>query len=144
MRSALSFNTNNVSIHVRPGKRIGSAAKIQLEYPFSIVEIDNKVKTSGAGGRSWMSLEREVIYEDDSIEVVQGEIKKVEKIIYHLTGRIPVNTTKTWKYYRSILQPEQFFQENFIEMLKQHGIGHRGKTGFRAAPEQTAPLVAEF
>jgi D-alanyl-D-alanine carboxypeptidase/D-alanyl-D-alanine-endopeptidase (penicillin-binding protein 4) len=90
-----------------------------------------------------MSLEREVIYEDDSMDVTNGEIQKVEKIIYHLTGRIPVNTSKTWRYYRSILQPEQFFQENFIEMLKQHGVGHRGKTGFKGAPEKTISLVAQ-
>ena len=142
MRSSLSFNTNNVAIHVRPGSRVGSKAKVFLEYPYSIVEIDNQVKTSSPGSNSWMSVEREVIFEDKSQEVTEGQYQNVEKILYHFTGRIPINVQKDWVYYRSILEPERFFKENFLEILVQHGVGHRGRSGFQTVPDHAQTLVS--
>ncbi len=141
MRSALNFNTNNVAILVKPGSSVGSKADIQLEYPFSLVEIDNQVKTAGASVRSWMEIEREVIYEDQSLDTSMEVIGDVKKIVYHMKGRIPINTANPWIYYRSILEPEVFFQENFMEILKEHGIGHRGKVGFQSFPEVSVLLA---
>jgi D-alanyl-D-alanine carboxypeptidase/D-alanyl-D-alanine-endopeptidase (penicillin-binding protein 4) len=45
-------------------------------------------------------------------------------------------------YYRSILEPEEFFKENFLTILNEHGIGHRGKSGFDHFPENSV-LVAQ-
>ena len=141
MRSALNFNTNNIAIMVSPGSRVGSQAKIQLEYPYDLVEIDNQVKTAGAGGRSWIQIEREVEYEDDTVDTSDEEIHDVKKITYHIKGRIPVNTYSPWVYYRSILEPEEFFKQNFMEILQDHGIGHRGKSGFENFPEDSVLLA---
>jgi len=141
MRSALNFNTNNVAIMVSPGSRVGSQAEIQLEYPYSLVEVDNQVKTAGAGARSWMQIEREVKYADSTIDTSLEEIHDVEKIVYHIKGRIPVNTQSPWVYYRSILEPEGFFQENFMTILQDHGIGHRGKVGFQSFPDNSVLLA---
>lgn len=141
VRSALNFNTNNIAIRVTPGSLVGTSAKIQLEYPFSLVEIDNQVKTGAASKPSWMTIEREVKYVDPEISITQGEIHPVQKIIYHVNGRIPVNTTEPWIYYRSILQPEVFFQENFMLILQEQGIGHRGKVEFKKSPDVTYALT---
>jgi D-alanyl-D-alanine carboxypeptidase/D-alanyl-D-alanine-endopeptidase (penicillin-binding protein 4) len=141
MRSALNFNTNNIAIMVSPGTRLGAQARIQLEYPFSLVEIDNQVKTAGAGARSWIQIEREVVYEDESIVTAAEQISPVKKITYHIKGRIPINTYSPWVYYRSILEPEEFFKENFMEILKDHGIGHRGKVDFGSFPENSIVLA---
>ena len=132
MRSSLSFNTNNVAIRVLPGKIIGSKAKIELEYPFSLIEIDNQVLTSRNGARPWMSIERE------TIENEEGE---VEKMIYHMKGRIPVSVTSPWVYYRSIREPHKFFQENFMVILKQHGIKHKGRLKFGPPPRVSQSLA---
>ena len=132
MRSSLSFNTNNVAIRVLPGKMIGAKAKIGLEYPFSLVEIDNQVLTSRNNARPWMSIERE------TIENEEGE---VEKMIYHMKGRIPVSVTSPWVYYRSIREPHQFFQENFMIILKQHGIKHKGRIQFGPPPRVSQSLA---
>ena len=141
MRSALNFNTNNIAIMVSPGSRVGTPADIQLEYPYELVEIDNQVKTAGAGGRSWIQIEREVEYEDDTVDTSAEEIHDVKQITYHIKGRIPVNTYSPWVYYRSILEPEEFFKENFIQILQDHGIGHRGRTGFASFPENSILLA---
>ena len=132
MRSALSFNTNNVAIRVLPGKVIGSKAKINLEYPFSLVEIDNQVLTSRKGARPWMSIERETI---------ENEEGDVENMIYHMKGRIPVSVTSPWVYYRSVREPQKFFQENFMIILGQHGIKHRGKVKFGPPPRVSQSLA---
>ena len=142
MRSALNFNTNNIAIMVSPGNRIGSQAKIQLEYPYDLIEINNNVKTAGAGVRSWIEIEREVVYEDASNDVRDEEIHDVKKIVYNIKGRIPINTYSPWVYYRSILEPEEFFKENFLEIMNGHEIGHRGKSGFESFPENSV-LVAQ-
>ncbi len=141
LRSALNFNTNNIAIMVSPGDRVGSMAKAQLEYPYSLVKIDNNVKTAGAGARPWLQIERQVVYEDGNVDTSMEEIHDVKEIVYHIKGRIPVNTPSPWVYYRSILEPEEFFKENFLEILKDHGIGHRGKSGFRKFPEDTISLT---
>ena len=132
MRSSLSLNTNNIAIRVLPGKMIGTKAKIDLEYPFSLVEIDNQVLTSRNGARPWMSIERE------TIENEEGE---VEKMIYHMKGRIPVSVTSPWVYYRSIREPHKFFQENFMIILEQHQIKHKGYVQFGPPPRVSQSLA---
>jgi serine-type D-Ala-D-Ala carboxypeptidase/endopeptidase (penicillin-binding protein 4) len=133
MRSSLSFNTNNIAMIVKPGNSVGDPAKVMLEYPLSIVELDNKVETSSGKGRAWMSIEREVIGK-------VGENGNT-KLIYHLKGSIPISKSKPWVYYRSITEPALFFQENFMEMINQHGISHRGKVLFGKAPSSSKTLA---
>ena len=110
MRSALNFNTNNIAIMVSPGARAGAQLEIQLEYPYDLVEIDNQVKTAGAGGRSWIQIEREVEYEDDSIDTSAEEIHDVKKITYHISSHSGQHLF-SMGLLPEYLEPEEFFKE---------------------------------
>lgn len=137
LRSSLNFNTNNIAILVTPGKTINSKATVFLEYPFSLVEIDNQVQTVARNATPSFSIEREVFYH-------KQDSSKVEKIVYHLAGRIPLETNEPWVYYRSILEPQRFFSENFMQILHESGITHKGKVDFQTAPTSTKSLSSHI
>ena len=116
MRSALNFNTNNIAIMVLLSSEAGRSSRYPTGVSLRLVEIDNQVKTAGAGGRSWIQIEREVEYEDETIDTSAEEIHDVKKITYHIKGR-SVNTYSPWVYYRSILEPEEVLQRKFYSKI---------------------------
>lgn len=137
LRSSLNFNTNNIAIAITPGKTIGSKASISLEYPFSLVEIDNQVHTAARNATPSFSIEREVLYNTEKPE-------QLEKMIYHIHGRIPVGANEPWLYYRSILEPQKYFSENFLQILQESGVTHKGKVDFQTAPALTNALASHI
>jgi len=114
---ALSLNFNTVALFVGPGSEIGGPARVVLETPSNVVEVDNQVVTTGKGGRRWLKLER----------AADGLVTR-----FRLSGSIPQGSTVK-RYYRTVADPTAYFTGAFAALCEQHALrvkGHfvRGET----------------
>lgn len=108
--SGLNFNYNTITAFVFPTKK-GEPARVGLDFPFSFVEIKNKVVTAGGTDVTWN-------------KTVDGP-----KEIVHLGGKISENADE-WKKPFRVRDPAIAFAEATSRMVKQGGIEPSGKLEF--------------
>ncbi|MEL6343422.1 MAG: D-alanyl-D-alanine carboxypeptidase/D-alanyl-D-alanine-endopeptidase [Myxococcota bacterium] len=122
--SALSVNYNTTCLVVAAGPVAGEPARVQLETPTELVEIDaEKVVTGAEGSRPWMTIEREVDWERGSVT-------------FTMEGSIPVDEAVPWRYYRTMPDPALHFADVFRKMLQAEGIRVKGRNLLGKAPKE--------
>lgn len=105
--SGLNFNYNTITSFVYPTTS-GKPARVGLDFPFSFVEIHNKVVTGGTTNVSWDKKG------DGPREIV------------NLGGKIS-DDVEEWKKPFRIRDPSAAFGDAFGQMLKQGGVEASGK-----------------
>lgn len=105
--SGLNFNYNTITSYVFPTKP-GQPARVGLDFPFSFVEIKNKVVTGGTTNVTWDK---------------KGDGPK--EIVY-LGGKIN-DDIEEWKKPFRIRDPAAAFGDAFAKMLSQGGVESTGK-----------------
>ncbi len=129
--SAMSFNWNSVNICVRPGDTTGQAARVVLDPPNKYVQLINNAKTSKAGSKLNITVERKPLEPfGDQLEV-HGTIPAGhgEKIIY-----------------KNISSPTLWSGYNLQSFLEQRGIKVDGtvKEGKVTASAETLAEVESW
>ncbi len=124
---ALSLNYNTVALYVGPGEEVGGPARVELETPSGIIELENEATTGVAHGRRWLKLDREI----------EGV-----KTRFTLTGVVPAESD-TKRYYRSIGDPTAYFTGAFAELCKAHGIEVSGHFVDGTTPDDAVLLVRQ-
>lgn len=119
--SALTVNYNTICIVVTPGASPGDPARVQLETPTELVEIESEVVTGGAGSRPWMTIEREVEWDKGTMA-------------FTMEGSIPADEQEAWRYYRTMPNPSLHYADVFRTMLTSQGITVKGRNLLGAAP----------
>ncbi|MBS1958748.1 MAG: D-alanyl-D-alanine carboxypeptidase/D-alanyl-D-alanine-endopeptidase [Bdellovibrionales bacterium] len=108
--SGLNFNYNTITAFVYPTKK-GQRARVALDFPFSFVEIKNKVTTGGGTDVTWDKKG------DGPREIV------------NLDGKISENA-EDWKKPFRVRDPATGFADAFAKMLAQGGILASAKPEF--------------
>lgn len=124
---ALSLNYNTVALYVGPGAELGAPARVVLETPSGVIEVDNKATTGSANGRRWLDLDREL----DGV-----------KTRFTLTGVVPAGSD-TRRYYRSVGDPTAYFTGAFAALCKEQGIKVTGHFVDGSTPEDAVLLVRQ-
>ncbi len=122
---ALSLNFNTVALFVGPGTEVGEPARIELETPSAVIEVDNQATTGSANGRRWLKVEREL---------------SGVKTKFTVTGVVPA-TSDTRRYYRSVGDPTAYFTGAFAALCKSQGISVKGKYIDGSTPDDAELLV---
>lgn len=124
---ALSLNYNTVALYVGPGTELGEPARVELETPSGVIEIDNQATTGSAHGRRWLKLERKI----------DGQ-----KTRFTVTGVVPAESG-TRRYYRSVGDPTAYFTGAFAELCKQQGVKVTGHFVDGSTPDDAVLLVRQ-
>jgi D-alanyl-D-alanine carboxypeptidase/D-alanyl-D-alanine-endopeptidase (penicillin-binding protein 4) len=124
---ALSLNYNSVAIFVGPGPEQGGEARVDLETPSAVVEVNNEVTTGPANGRRWIKVERELAG---------------VKTRFTVKGVIPEGSD-TQRYYRSVGDPTAYFTGAFAALCKQQGIQVGGRWLDGSTPDDAVLLVRQ-
>ena len=124
---ALSLNYNTVAIYVGPGAELGAPARVELETPSGVIEIDNQATTGSANGRRWLELDREI----DGV-----------KTRFSLTGVVPAGSD-TQRYYRSVGDPTAYFTGAFAALCKEQGVKVTGHFIDGSTPDDAVLLVRQ-
>lgn len=120
---ALSLADNTVKVTVGPGDQPGDPAVVTLEPYTHIYQIENRVRTTPAGGETLLFVRR-----DPGSRVLS------------LTGAVALdNSGRSMKV--AIEEPSDFVGDLFRRALEQHGIRVEGTLRVDYAPP--APLVRE-
>jgi len=106
--SGLNFNYNTITAFAFP-TQVGKPARVGLDFPFSFVQIHNKVMTAGTTDVTW-----------DKKGVGSQEIVS-------LGGKI-AESAEDWKKPFRLRDPATGFAEAFSKMLAQGGVAASGKT----------------
>ena len=126
--SALSVNYNTTCIVVAPGYEAGQPARVLLETPTELVEIESEVQTGRPGSRPWMTIEREVDWDKGTVKFI-------------MAGNIPADEAAPWRYYRTMPDPALHYADVFRKMLEQQGVRIRGRNLLGKAPEDDMRLL---
>jgi D-alanyl-D-alanine carboxypeptidase/D-alanyl-D-alanine-endopeptidase (penicillin-binding protein 4) len=124
---ALSLNYNTVAVYVGPGAELGAPARVELETPSGVIEIDNQATTGSAHGRRWLELDREL----DGV-----------KTRFVVTGVVPAESGAR-RYYRSVGDPTAYFTGAFAELCKQQGLVVTGHFVDGSTPDDAVLLVRQ-
>jgi len=122
---ALSLNFNTVALFVGPGSSPGEPARVELETPSAVIEVQNHVTTGPSNGRRWLKLERQL----------EGSQTR-----FVLSGVIPARSSVR-RYYRSVGDPTAYFTGAFAALCKQQGISTKGHFVQGATPAAAELLV---
>jgi D-alanyl-D-alanine carboxypeptidase/D-alanyl-D-alanine-endopeptidase (penicillin-binding protein 4) len=106
--SALAFNSNALQLRIKPGLKVGDLAQIWLEPLTDYYQVNNSLKTSGAGAQRHLWVEREL----DSMRL-------------DVWGQIPLDAGETTERV-AIVHPPQLMGELFRHALEDAGISIRG------------------
>jgi serine-type D-Ala-D-Ala carboxypeptidase/endopeptidase (penicillin-binding protein 4) len=128
---ALSLNYNTVSIVVIPGPNVGSDARVVLETPAHVVELESTIKTVGRGRKGWAKVEREI---DPKTHVLK----------FKLEGEIALDSDPD-RHYRAVHDPLSWTGSVLKgllekEKIKVSGRYRRGETPNRA--EELAGMLS--
>ena len=126
--AALTVNYNTTCIVVAPGQEAGQPARVLLETPTELVELESEVVTGRPGSRPWMTIERDVDWAKGSVKV-------------KLAGSIPITEVEPWRYYRTMPNPSLHFADTFRKMLEQQGIRVKGRNRLGKAPDRDVRVV---
>lgn len=125
---AMSFNWNSVNIFVRPGKKAGEPAVIFADPENQYIRLKSKVETTGAGGKTNVSVERD-------------EDTKGPGDIVIVNGKIALDSPEV-VVFKNITQPDLWAGYNLRSFLLQRGIEVKGAIKAGATPAK-AKLMAE-
>ncbi len=128
--SAISLNFNTASIVVAPGFKVDDPARVQLETPASVIEIQNELKTVPAGKKAWTSVEREID-------------PKTHVVTFKLEGAVPLGS-ETEKHYRSVGSPVAWTMSATSALLKQTGIKLNGRFKLAETPDDAKLVVRHY
>lgn len=125
--SPLSVNYNAIAIYVGPGEAPGKPARVELESPTPIVQIENQAATGVAHGRHWLKIERRL----DGV-----------KTIFTVSGLVPAESD-TDRYYRTVGDATAYFTGAFAELCKLHGLKVQGRFLDGSTPQDATLLVRQ-
>lgn len=126
--SALSVNYNTACLVITPGPEPGAPARVQLDTPVSVVELENHVITVRSGGQRWLRVDREVDPEDPS------------KVKFTLRGQIPVDAGAE-REYRAVAEPLPHFISVFSGVLGERRLKVKGRLYPGVTPDDAGRLV---
>jgi D-alanyl-D-alanine carboxypeptidase/D-alanyl-D-alanine-endopeptidase (penicillin-binding protein 4) len=124
--SALSFNWNALSIYIRPGHRVGAAARVYLDPDLPFVEVRNRAKTI-RGQDTRLRVDR-LLTDKGIVLNVRGDIS---------------HTKDEKAFYKSIGDAALWTGEVFKQRLNQAGVRYDGDIKKGVTPA-TAQLLEEF
>ena len=125
---ALSLNFNTATLVVGPGAAAGQPARVTLETPApGVVEVESEVVTAPSGGRTWLTIDREV---DGS------------KVRFTVKGSV-ADDDDARRYYRTVPEPTAHFMAAFGAMLEAQGIKVTGKLVRGQVPERGTRLLVQ-
>lgn len=111
--SALSVNFNTACLVIGPGAAVGQPARVQLDTPVSVIEIDNQATTVRAGGRRWLRVDREVLEDEETLK-------------FTIRGEIPLDAVID-REYRALNDPMPHFMSVFRGVLEDRKIKVKGR-----------------
>lgn len=126
--SALSVNYNTACLVIGPGTAVGQPARVQLDTPVDVIEIENLVSTSRAGGRRWLRVDRELDPEDPT------------RLKFTVRGEIPLDAAVE-REYRTVADPLAHFVSVFRGVMDERKIKVKGRFVQGVAPKDTRRLV---
>ncbi len=128
--SGLNFNYNTITAFVFPTKK-GQPARVGLDFPFSFVEIKNRVVTSGSTDVTW----------DKKGEGSRERVSLGGKIAEDSgSGETPVE----WKKPFRVRDPATAFAEATAKMLEQGGVRATGKPEWSKKSCSGMPLFYSY
>ena len=119
--SALSVNFNTACLVIAPGAAQGQPARVTLETPTPVIEIDNQLTTGREGSKRWIRVDRELL--EDQITVK-----------FTLKGNIPLGTAID-REYRAVGDPMAHFISVFRGVVAERGLKVKGR--YLTAPTPT-------
>ncbi len=126
--SALSVNYNTACLVIGPGTSAGQPARVQLDTPVSVVEIDNQVLTTRAGGRRWLRIDRELVEDDPTL------------VKFTVRGEIPLDA-QVEREYRTVAEPLSHFISVFRGVLDDRKVKVKGRFVQGVTPKDAVKLV---
>lgn len=126
--SALSVNFNTACLVIGPGQGIGQPARVQLDTPVSVIEIDNKAITTRAGGRRWLRIDRELVEDDPSM------------VKFTVRGEIPLDAPVD-REYRTVAEPLPHFISVFRGVMEDRKVKVKGRYVEGVAPKDAVRIV---
>lgn len=125
--SALSVNFNTACLVIGPGGGVGQPARVQLDTPVSVIEIDNQATTVRAGGRRWLRVDREIVEEDQTLK-------------FTVRGEIPLDAAID-REYRAINDPMPHFMSVFKGVMDERKVKVKGRYIEGLTPTDARGLV---
>jgi D-alanyl-D-alanine carboxypeptidase/D-alanyl-D-alanine-endopeptidase (penicillin-binding protein 4) len=120
---ALSLNWNTITVYLRGGERVGSAASVELEPPSDYFAIERSVSTSARMGRRF------------SVQSERWGDK--QKIVVRGTVPLERGSIAVWK---KIDNPPIYFGYTLKRMLADRGIKANGRVRLGTVPPNARPL----
>jgi D-alanyl-D-alanine carboxypeptidase/D-alanyl-D-alanine-endopeptidase (penicillin-binding protein 4) len=111
--TALAFNDNSLTLHVKPGAKAGDAAEVRLEPVPDYYTLKNRVETSAAGTEKRIFVER-----------LPGSMQ------LDVWGQIPVDAAEETDTV-AIANPPRLAAELFRRALEARGIAVKGQVEVR-------------
>lgn len=124
---ALSVNYNTACLVIAPGPAVGQPARVQLDTPASVIEIDNQMTTGRAGSRRWTRIDRELLEDQITIK-------------FTLKGNIPLDAELD-RSYRAIAAPLPHFISVFRNTLAASDLKVKGRFIEGVTPKEAVRLV---
>lgn len=125
--SALSVNFNTACLVIGPGGGVGQPARVQLDTPVSVIEIDNQATTVRAGGRRWLRVDREILEDEQTLK-------------FTVRGEIPLDA-EIDREYRALNDPMPHFMSVFRGVMEERKIRVKGKYIEGVTPVDAGRLV---
>lgn len=126
--SALSVNYNTACLVIGPGPAAGQPARVSLDTPVAVIQIDNKVTTVRAGARRWLRIDRELDEKDPTI------------VKFTLRGEVPLDD-EIDREYRTVADPLAHFISVFRGVLDDRKLKVKGRFVQGVTPKDAARLV---
>lgn len=124
---ALSVNYNTACLVIAPGFAVGQPARVQLDTPASVIEIDNQLTTGRAGSRRWTRVDRELLEDQVTIK-------------FTLKGNIPIDSELD-RTYRAIAAPLPHFISVFRNTLDASNFKVKGRFIEGVTPHDATRVV---
>jgi D-alanyl-D-alanine carboxypeptidase/D-alanyl-D-alanine-endopeptidase (penicillin-binding protein 4) len=122
---ALSVGFNSLLIHVLPGVEAGASARVFVEPGSAYASVEGSIATVSRG-RTWVEVEIE---------------PRGNRSVVKVSGRIALDDAGRG-YWRRVDNPTRFSGEVFRALLKQVGVGVRGRVVEGIVPNDAERLVA--
>ena len=119
---ALSANYGAFRVIVRPGAGPGAPARVQLDPPVSYLEVADRARTAGPGGRPALTVTRELLPSSERVVV---------------SGTIPRDRERV-EVWRSVARPALYAGAVLRMQLEANGIPVAGRLRRAAAPDHAA------
>jgi D-alanyl-D-alanine carboxypeptidase/D-alanyl-D-alanine-endopeptidase (penicillin-binding protein 4) len=137
---AMTFNWSAVNVFVRPGVKVGDAARVFADPENRYFTVVNKAKTVAAGKKSQIEVRNSSVGRSpkNNSDGAGGGLVPQEELV--ITGSIPVGGAE-FVAFKSITQPEAWAGYNAIEFLRQRGVLIRGRVRSGRAPTSVQVLA---